>query len=364
MDGNGRLPASRFGIGSDTSTNSSDAPAGSAPGRITLPILGIAVRFEVADAALAAAVEAAYGAWRGVGVDAADAAPLVTIRVAPQAAVATRPAAAVGAPAAPAEAPRIRAWNERLTLDGEGVRAAADARRRRAWCRVDPALAADGRRLRSEALDTLLLFLLTRLDRQPLHAACVALGDVAAVLAGPPGAGKSTLAWEAARAGLRVVSEDAVYIQLEPRLRVWGWPGAIHLAPADAERLPESAMAPLRIRGGRWKHALDSAALAPAYAERALLFVLRPGADRAAASPLPVERAVRELATSLEPGFDVFRRTLPAAIRALAAGGCHRLALSGEGAAAIEVVRAVIESGGAGGAGGEAGEASDAGGGG
>ena len=45
------------------------------------------------------------------------------------------------------------------------------------------------------------LLLVARQDRQPVHAAMVAGGSAALLLAGPTGVGKSTLAYAAHRAG-------------------------------------------------------------------------------------------------------------------------------------------------------------------
>jgi serine kinase of HPr protein (carbohydrate metabolism regulator) len=49
----------------------------------------------------------------------------------------------------------------------------------------------------------------------------IGTGGAALLLAGSAGSGKSTLAYAASKAGLEVFSDDAAYIQLEPR-RVWG----------------------------------------------------------------------------------------------------------------------------------------------
>src|SRR6185503_14339932 len=75
--------------------------------------------------------------------------------------------------------------------------------------------------LLAEMIETGALFLAAQAGRTPLHASAIMLGDVALVLAGPSGMGKSTLALAAAQAGLPVLSEDTLYVQTAPRLRLW-----------------------------------------------------------------------------------------------------------------------------------------------
>ena len=65
----------------------------------------------------------------------------------------------------------------------------------------------------------------------------------------------------------------------------------------------------------------------PRVAERAAICLLERG-DRVALHPIDAEDAVTHMAARVEPGFDHFRDALPAAVRALAAGGAWRLTLS------------------------------------
>ena len=238
-------------------------------------------------------------------------------------------------------APEVRVAGGRLVLEGPGVRGEADAGRREAVCTVPPQLLADPGRLAAEVVDTLVLFLLTRAGRVPLHAAGVVVGDTAVVLAGRSGSGKSTLALAALRAGLRVLSDDALYVQLEPALRVWGFPRPIHLLP-DAAADPDGV---LRLRGGRWKVAVPPGEWAgEPVAERAVLCLLERG-RAVALEPIAADAAVEAVAASLEPGFDHFRAEVSAAARALAARAAWRLTLSPDPAEAIAVLRGVVGEG-------------------
>jgi hypothetical protein len=301
-----------------------DAPHGC---HADLVLMGIPTRFEADRPELLDAALAACAAWPrpdGAGSDAG-------IRIA------LRSGSGEGA----GGAPTVRVAGGRLVLEGPGVRGEADAARREAVCTVPPELAGNPGRLAAEVVDTLALFLLTRAGRVPLHAAGVMLGDTAVVLAGRSGTGKSTLALAALRAGLRVLSDDAVYVQLEPRLRVWGFPRPIHLLP-DAEADPGGV---LRLRGGRWKVAVPPGEWAgEPVAERAVLCLLERG-RAVALEPMGPDAAVEEVTASLEPGFDHFRGEVPAVARALAAGGAWRLTLSPDPAEAVAALRGVVGEG-------------------
>lgn len=292
----------------------------------SLAPMGIPVLIEADDPALLQAALAAYAAWPAVS---GDASPSLRLRLGL-------------APGVPGMADRgdeetldVRVVGARLEMGGRGVRGGADAARGEGWCAVPPALAADPQRLAADVLDTLLLFLLTRAGRVPLHASGVVVGGTAAVLAGPSGSGKSTLALAALGAGLPVLSDDTVYVQLRPRLRVWGFPRPIHVFPEDA---PAGAGGGLRLRSGRLKTAVPLPPAGPLVADRAALFLLQRG-DRAALGPISVDEAVDGMTALLEPGFDHFREQLPAAVRALAAGGAWRLTLSARPAEALRLLR-------------------------
>ncbi|HYH80340.1 MAG TPA: hypothetical protein VEX86_11100, partial [Longimicrobium sp.] len=289
----------------------------------------ISTVFEASDPGLLHAALGAYGAWP------ADAAsiepPLLRIRLDLDVAL----DAAEGG-----DALDVRVDGGRLAMRGAGVEGGADAARGEAWCTLSRSLAEDPRRLAAEVLDTLLLFLLTRAGRVPLHASGVVVGGTAAVLAGPSGTGKSTLALAALGAGLPVLSDDTVYVQLRPRLRVWGFPRPIHVFPDDALA---GAGGAARLRSGRWKTAVPLPPGGSLAAHCAALFLLERG-DRVALHPLGADEAVARMTTLLEPGFDHFADQLAAAVRAVAAGGAWRLTLSADPADAIRLVRDTLEA--------------------
>lgn len=86
-----------------------------------------------------------------------------------------------------------------------------------------------------------LMELLERRDRHALHAGCVASDEAAGVLlAGPSGAGKSTLTFALARAGMRFLSDDTVFLAPDRGgVTVLGFSDAIGVTEATADRFPE-----------------------------------------------------------------------------------------------------------------------------
>jgi hypothetical protein len=228
----------------------------------------------------------------------------------------------------------IRVDGQRLTLSGASGVGQADAATGAARARVSRRLVDDPAAL-AAMTDTLLLFLLTRLGRTPLHAAGVMLGGVAVVLAGPSGSGKSTLALAAMARGLSILSDDTLYIQLRPSLRIWGFRRPLHVFPQDAPRFTQG----VRLRGGKLKAVvpLTPEAAAGASADRAAVVLLERG-ERLALARLDAEATVAGL-SRLEPGFDLLAAESAAAIRVLAARGGWRLTLSRDPGAAIDFLR-------------------------
>ncbi|HEU0299242.1 MAG TPA: hypothetical protein VFR37_07310, partial [Longimicrobium sp.] len=174
----------------------------SGTGAATFAVFGIPLHIESGVRQVIEGADALFGAWRDAAVDEAwsGRAP-VRIRITLQA----------GKDVGGQMGMRIREPG-RLAVRAPGVSARADVRRRVAVARVAPEILQDAVQLRG-GMEMLALWLLTGLDREPLHAAGVVRGRTALLLAGPSGVGKSTLAYAALRSGLRVLSEDTVFLQ-------------------------------------------------------------------------------------------------------------------------------------------------------
>jgi len=199
----------------------------------------------------------------------------------------------------------------------------ADAVERVATGRVTRAMLGNTELFRYGLLEAATLFLLTRLDRIPFHAAGLIRGDGALLLAGRSGAGKSTLAWAALRsdAGFGMLAEDCVYIQTEPESRVWGWPGFFHLSLEAAAFFDElRSHEPFIMASGKRKIALKARAITSSpvkghWVGRATVCLIERSGGPPRLEPLDSQEAECLLFSAIEEGFDLFADRLPSAVR-------------------------------------------------
>ncbi|HSQ95927.1 MAG TPA: hypothetical protein VLM18_07550 [Croceibacterium sp.] len=192
-------------------------------------------------------------------------------------------------------------------------------------------------RLRCEIIEPLILFLVTRDGRTPFHAAAISDGDgLAVLLVGPSGAGKSSLALAAHEAGWTVLSEDTAYIQIDPSLRVWGWPGPVHLLPGNKAARGH----PLRLRNGRLKHAVPLAQSSepPRSFEQAVVCILERGTDVGLTRLTSTE--AKNLMPQTEAGFRLLDADIQVAMDRLVKVGALKLTLSADPAEAIALLDA------------------------
>ena len=282
--------------------------------------LGVPTLILSDDAGLLETARVAYDDWRA---QPPFAEPVITLRL------------EVGGDSGALEEARIGVEGSRLALGGAGVAGWADAISRRAHGVAPRRLIGAPEALAEAVTDTLLLFLLARTDRTPLHAAGVMLGDTALVLAGPSGSGKSTLSLAAMTRELPILSDDTLYIQLQPGVRIWGFRRPIHVFPADAPRFNHAT----RRRGGKLKTVipLSPGAAGPLVADKATLILLERG-DRLALTPIDAKTALAGL-SRLDAGFDLLPQESGAAARALAGDGAWRLTLARDPGAAIDFLR-------------------------
>lgn len=235
------------------------------------------------------------------------------------------------------EGPELVVRTDGLELAIRGnVEAHADAGNGRAWCRVTRADALDDPAFRESVLDCMILWLLTRHGRTPIHASSFIAGRTAILLAGPSGSGKSCLALAAHAAGFALLSDDTVYLETDRRFRVWGIPRPVHLFPEDA---PQYERAPTRLRNGKRKRAIILPPQPrPVVAEAATLCVLDRG-TRVALEPLAPLAAIEALGP-LEPGFDLLAREIHAGLRRVTWNGAWRLTLGVDPAQAVALLAA------------------------
>lgn len=227
----------------------------------------------------------------------------------------------------------------RMTVQGHGVAGQAELDRGFAHCAVSAQYAEDPDRLRQEVLEPLVLMTLSHRDRTPLHASAFLVDDLVVLLAGRAGAGKSCLARAADSAGFQVLSDDTVFVQLAPRLTVWGWPTVVHLLARDA---PGSA-GPTRVRNGKVKQVvpLRSASPRAIACNRAVLCFLSQSSGKPTLRPMSPAAADERL-WPLDEGFDLLPGPIAKAAARLSAGGAWDLRLSKDPAEAVRLLAASV----------------------
>lgn len=167
-------------------------------------------------------------------------------------------------------------------------------------------------------------------------------------MTGPPGSGKSTLAYAAHQAGLEVLSDDTVWVQLEPRFRLWGSPWTLHLTPestrffpqlADAGRTPEmngQSKVPVHL-GAR----VSSPNVTT---NEAIVCVLERGSAAPSLERLSRTDLKRALTRQLTMGYDRYPERLDASVESLASQGGWRLSLSDDPRDALPFLLQMLES--------------------
>jgi hypothetical protein len=293
-------------------------------------VLGIDVEFSGNDPAVLAAAVDAFGA--AITGPVAQCAAMVQV--------------IVDDAAAPAHGGPIRhERNERgLIVTGSGCAGVVDVALRTAAAVVSTAVVRSRATFREDVLEALTLGMLTRLDRQPLHAAALALSGAVLLLHGPSGAGKSTLALAAAAAGIDAVADDIVFVQERPRTRVWTRASAFHVLPAAALRLGlDPSGASVRVRNGTAKVAWAAPTPGTRAYDRFGLCLVGPRSERPRMTRLTPDEAVRRIDVRADPGFDHFADSMPLLLPRLAQGGAWLLEPSADPCAAVPLLAAMLD---------------------
>jgi hypothetical protein len=305
----------------------------------TLPVLGVPVRLRSDSPEVVQAFERAFAGWRVLEERPELIAPL---------GVEGRLVIHGGDEGGQAPAPvRHRILSDRRMLVGTpGSVFVSDAGRREFDGWVTRALLRDDEHFRHHVLESLVLAVVSWLDRTPVHAAAVVRDGAGLLLAGPSGRGKSTLTWAAARSGLGVLADDMVYVQLEP-LRVWGMPSLLRLPAESARFFPELAgLEPEIAPSGKRKLALDlrerAAAASFPMVERMGVCVLERGGGPPAARRLD-PRELTDAIGPLDPGFHLFAALYPPLLDALARRGGWALQVGPDPDAAARVLHRLLD---------------------
>ena len=296
---------------------------------VELPVLGVNIRFESNSAAALDAVEETFGMWRGLRAHPDLIEPGSGARI--------RLIAHDGDEGPAIHAPVVARLPDpdRLLIHTPGSVGLVDLGRRDAVAYVTPGLLADRAHVHYALLLMLVFPLTIQYDRYPVHAAVVARGPVALLLAGPTGTGKSTLALLAQRQGLDVLADDVAYVQLKPVYRVWGEvPGRVYLTSDGAAHFPGLGHTPTLLSDGREKRLVrfnfawsGPGGRAPVATQTGVCLLERNGGAAALTTATPEEvRAF--LGAELDIARVMYGRGVDEAVETLAAPGGWRLTLS------------------------------------
>jgi hypothetical protein len=189
--------------------------------------------------------------------------------------------------------------------------------------------------------------LLTHRDRHPVHASAIRSGNTALLLRGPSGVGKSTLAYEAHRQGLAVLSDDVCRVQLRAEPSVWGdTPRPIVRLLDDARRrFPELAEVPAvwMSGGGIVKLEVPLSDAHRPFVRAARVCLLRRGTGATVRiTPASAEEIHDDLMNAPESQLDLHPTQRAQVARFLSAAGGWHMELSSDPADAVRYLRELL----------------------
>lgn len=307
------------------------------PYSIELPVLGVPVCFSCNSRYVRSLVEETFGGSSRTADDRTTPHPTLRVRIVVRA----------GTEGAGAHANVVHSCPDetRVFVQSPGSQAISDPLRHESIAYVTTTLVADRALFRRDVLEAITYSLVSPFDRHPVHAAAIVRDGLAVLLAGPSGTGKSTLAYLAHRDGISVLSDDVVWVQMEPSLRIWGRPSSARLTADTLARFPE-----LRNVSGSMPHADGEKSAVrltmpgdPArfVAERAIVCILERG-ERASLERVSATTLAAALVSQLAPGFDRFPNRVDRVFSALTTGGGWRLTLSHDPREALPFLRQAL----------------------
>jgi hypothetical protein len=246
--------------------------------------------------------------------------------------------------------PQYRAQGRSLCLAADKNHAATcDLEAATAVCWISAVTAANQPAFRYHYLEGIVYSLLSYQRLTPVHASCVAWGKNGALLSGPPGTGKSCLAYACARAGLTFVSDDVGYLlRGDSNSRLIGRPRFLRLRPSAVELFPDLRGAPVGADVGGEPiievqlDTLNGIRAARECRATATIFLERRPNAPPALTPVEPDTALDLLVRDLPVIGEAANRSQVAALEILVQRGTYRLTYSDLGAA-VERMRELLQ---------------------
>lgn len=305
------------------------------PHAVEIPVLGIRTTFRANVTTVLDMVEDAFGPWSTLSLNAIDRGKAVTVRIIVHDDLDDDGDVAV---------PHTPVADDGLLVHAGATAGVSRPRHGDAVAYVSRERLADRSSFRHDVLEALTWALLTRFDRQPFHAAALAVDDAVLLLAGGTGSGKSTLAYAAARAGIEVLTDDIVFLQSTPAIRVWGMPAPVRLLPDAAAHFDELAgIDPVQLHNGKKKVvAPPGDACIPRAYDRCIMCVLGPRQSVPELRRITSAELLSALDLHGESGFDVFAESIAPVVQALARNGGWMLHPSAAPADSVPPLRVML----------------------
>ncbi len=310
------------------------------PHTMTLPVMGIQVRFSSNSAAALETVEESFGMWRGTRPSVGRGSEPVLVRL-----IVFRNEERVrGRAPLTWHVPDVR----RMIVQSPGSVGMIDLDRSDVFIYFTPALLADRGHFRYGVLEALTLMAVNGRGRYPVHAAALVRKNTVLLLAGPSGSGKSTLAYAAMSAGFNVLADDAVYLQTQPDFRIWGMPGRLYLRPESRRHFPRRSMLqPTVLANEKTKVVVpvdrDRAAPAQVRVGRVGVVLLERSDGPVLVKRVSPRALQSTLADDLRLPLQRYGSNMRDAIRRLAAPGGWRVTLSSDPADALPLLQDIFD---------------------